>query len=66
MRCFAIDGTERYKEELNQICFSLYLFRWYSEKSPVDELIFGVVAVYIKQKFLRRFFTVHSSASTNK
>ena len=56
MRCFAIDGTERCKEVLNQICLSLYLLRWYSEKSPLDELIFGVVAV----------FTVHSSASTNK
>ena len=46
--CFAIDVTERYKEVLNQMFFSMYLFWWYSEKSLVAELTFGMAAHYIK------------------
>ena len=41
---FVTDFTERYKEVVNQMCFSVYQFRWYSEKSSVAELTFGMAS----------------------
>ena len=41
--CNATDVKKRCKEVLNQMCFSMHLFRFYSETSLVAELIFGVV-----------------------
>ena len=66
MYCVAIDVTRRYKEVPNQMCFAMYLFQWYSEKSLVAELIFGMVADYMKQKLHHKYSMVKFSASEYK
>lgn len=40
----------------------MYLLWWYSEKSPVAELVFDMATEYIKQKLYSSCFKISSSA----